>query len=312
MQAKEKQKTRPIIGLGLGSGAMRGLAHIGVLQVMEENHIPIDLMSGCSMGAVVGGIYCCGVDPFNLEKLSLHMDQRQLIDVTVPRIGLLRGKQIQSILMTLTQNKDFSQTRIPFYVLATDIEQCQPVILQDDKLHEAIRASISIPGVFHPHIHMGRKLVDGGVIERVALDVLHQNGADITIGVDVGYRGEPRKRVENVLEIIMAAMEIMDWEMNRQKVFRADFMIVPNVRDVNPATLDDAKRCIERGREAAIAAMPEIKYLINEKCKEMGMQPLFPDEDIQQDFAEIQDERLEYAKPTKGQTLQDIPSQSEA
>lgn len=305
-----QQQKRPVIGLALGSGAMRGLAHIGVLQVMEENDIPIDMMSGCSIGSVVGGIYCCGADPFRLEQLALHLDQRTLLDITVPRTGLLRGRQIQSILMTLTQNKDFSQTLLPFYVLATDIEQGCPVILQQGKLHEAIRASISIPGVFQPHHYMGRKLVDGGVVERVPLDILHQNGADITIGVDVGYRGEPRARVDNVFEIMMAAMEIMDWEMNRQKVFRADFMVVPDVRDINPATLDDANTCMDRGREAAIAAMPQIKRVINEKACAMGMQPLFPADDIRQDFQEIAREQLDYAKPTKGQTLQDIPAQS--
>lgn len=301
---------RPKIGLGLGSGAMRGLAHIGVLQVMEENKIPIDVVSGCSIGSVVGGIYCCGVQPKRLEQLALHLDQRTLMDVTVPRSGLLRGRQIQSVLMTLTQNKDFSQLNIPFYVLATDIQQGEAVILQEGKLHEAIRASISIPGVFQPHLYMNRKLVDGGVVERVPLDVLHQNGADITIGVDVGYRGEPRTRVENVFEIMMAAMEIMDWEMNRQKVYRADFMIAPDVRDINPATLDDAQRCIERGRDAAIAAMPEIKRIINEKAVSMGMAPLFPPEDIQQDYQEISEESLSSAKPTKGQSLEDIGLQA--
>lgn len=257
------------IGVALGSGAMRGLAHIGVLQVFMERGIAVDLVAGTSIGSVIGAFFCCGDDMKLIGKLFETLDERKYLDFIPPRQGFVKGDQIQLLVKTLTHDCDFADLKVPLNIIACDLDNNCAAVLDSGKVHEAVRGSISIPGVFVPHVYQGMRLVDGGVIDRVPVTQVHRMGADFTIGVDVGYRGTPSK-ADSLLEIIYHAYELMDWELTQQKTQNADFTITPELTDVDPTSLTDAHKAIERGREAALAALPELEEKMAQRQRELA------------------------------------------
>ncbi|MDR2514324.1 MAG: patatin-like phospholipase family protein [Christensenellaceae bacterium] len=251
-------QAEPKIGLALGGGAFRGLAHIGVLQVFDEAKLPVRLVSGCSMGALIGGLYCSGMDMRLLERYVYTLDERSLADVILPRQGLLAGARIEGILRTLTGNKSFAQMKIPFSALAVDIERGELLSLSEGPIWQAIRASISIPGVFRPLRLGGRLLVDGGVLCRVPTDAVRAMGADFIISVDVSYHGG-FVPCDGLSSIIMQAFAVMEWALIKEKVVTSDVNIAPDLLHINMASILQAEDCIEIGRQAARAALPAIE-----------------------------------------------------
>jgi NTE family protein len=181
-------KSKVKIGYALGSGGARGLAHIGVLKVLEEHGIRPDIVAGTSMGSIIGALYSGGLTPGEIEKLALGLDWRKLlnlVDVTLPISGLLKGNRVVSLLRSIIGEMTFSQLKYDFASVATNIINGEQVVLHDGSLIEAIRASISIPGIFTPVAVAGRYLVDGGLINTVPVSVCRDMGADYVIGVNV-------------------------------------------------------------------------------------------------------------------------------
>lgn len=254
------------IGLALGSGSAKGFAHIGVLQVLLENGIPVHMVTGSSMGAIIGSIYAVGTDLYMLQKYIGAIETRSYIDMVLSKSGFLAGEKLKELVRLFTHNKSFDQTSIPFACVATDIETGEVVVLDSGRLCDAVRASMSIPGVFVPVRHDGRLLVDGGVIERVPCLPLRAMGADIIIGVDVGYRGgrRPVPQKESVAAILESCVGIMQWEITKLRTEGADLMICPEVSSVEGIGTERAQYCIEQGRLAAEAALPRIRELLND------------------------------------------------
>jgi NTE family protein len=254
----------PKVGLALGGGAFRGLAHIGVLQVFNEAKIPVHLVSGCSMGALIGGLYCSGMDMRLIERYVYTLDERSLADVILPRQGLLGGARIENILRTLTGNKSFAQMKIPFSALAVDIERGELTTLTEGPVWQAIRASISIPGVFRPLRLGDRLLVDGGVLCRVPTDAARAMGADFIISVDVGYHGG-FVPCDGLSAIIMQAFAVMEWALIKEKIITSDINIAPDLLHINMVSIAQAAECVEIGRKAALEALPAIQEGIAKK-----------------------------------------------
>ncbi len=256
------------VGLALGAGSTKGFAHIGVLQVLEENRIPVDMVAGCSIGAIVGGVYAAGTDLRLLGKLVSSINVREYFDFSIPTSGgFLKGGKLQELIRVLTHDDTFADTRIPFYCVAVDAQSGELVVLSSGKLHECIRASMSIPGIFQP-VHLdGRIYMDGGVIERVPSKMLRDHGADVVIGVDVGFRGGSAQTEDmNAYDALNRALELMQWENARMRQKDADIMVVPNVRFVKGRfQTDKAEDCILEGRRAAIEALPQIMSLLKKK-----------------------------------------------
>ena len=176
------------IGYALGGGAARGLSHIGVLKVLDEHGISPDIIAGTSIGAIVGALYAGGYEPSEIEQLVLGLDWKKLVylvDMTLPLSGLLQGKRVVSLLKSILGDLTFSQLRCDFACVATDIINGEQVVLRDGSLIEAVRASISIPGIFTPVAIKGRYLVDGGLINAVPVSVCREMGAEYVIGVNV-------------------------------------------------------------------------------------------------------------------------------
>ncbi len=263
------------VGLALGAGGVKGIAHIGVIQVLEENGVPIDIISGSSAGAIIGAIYASGTDLCMLGKFISSVNSREYLDMALPRSGggLVKGERMQELVRLFTHNKTFEETVIPFLCIAVDVETGELVTFsREKKLHECVRASMSIPGVFVPVRIDGKLCVDGGVLERVPCIPLREAGADVVIGVDVGYRGEIRPINQPTMRnIIDNTLEIMRWEIARLRLQEADIMLCPRTFGfMHGFSTENTVECIAEGRRAALEAMPKIKALLEKE----GIKPV--------------------------------------
>jgi len=181
---------RPLVGLALSSGGARGAAHTGVLKVLEEHGVPIDIIVGTSMGAMVGGVYAAGV---SIEKIEEEWLKTDIVRVaksflpTFPLHGWSSGSTIYRALQNLVGDVRIEELPIKFAAVATDIETGEEIVIQEGLLVDAIRASSSVPGLFVPAEVNGRFLVDGGLVNPLPVDVARRLGAEVVIAVDVGY-----------------------------------------------------------------------------------------------------------------------------
>ncbi|MDR0928271.1 MAG: patatin-like phospholipase family protein [Oscillospiraceae bacterium] len=258
----------PKVGLALGAGAFRGLAHIGLLDALEKHHIPIDMIAGTSIGSLVGAAYASGMTPGEMEEYAVTLKETQYYDIGIPRQGLLAGKRLQTMVEELTEGKTFADTRIPLRICACDFESMEAVVIDEGPLHEAVRASVSIPVVFVPFPWHDRLLVDGGVLGRVPTAECRAMGADIVIGVDVGYRGQ-YVAAGGFIDNMIHTFDMLEWQIARQLTSDADLLIAPDVVDINPARIGNrAEECIQRGRAAAEEAIESIRTLIARATEE--------------------------------------------
>ncbi len=169
---KKKSKRFPTIGLALSGGSARGLSYIGFLKVLEKNKIPIDYVAGTSIGAVIGAFYCAGMHAKEMEDIVTKTDWSSLMDFTCEYTGLLDGKKIEDFIREKLPVKTFEDLYIPFAAVAVDVNTGEKIIFNKGDVAEAVRASLSIPGVFTPMKIGNRILVDGGVMDPIPIDVL--------------------------------------------------------------------------------------------------------------------------------------------
>ena len=250
------------LALALGSGSARGYAHIGILQVLSK-YFSFDIITGSSMGAVIGACYCCGCDMDLLEKIASQFSQSKLWDVAIPKKGFVKGEKIQELIKLFTKNKSFDEIDTPLGIVACDISSGNAKVFCEGKIHEAVRASMSIPGVFVPYRLDGTLYIDGGVCQRVPVKAAKEMGADFVIGVDVGYSGESRPEPQNILETIVYAIDMMGWESTKQHLDQeADYVIAPRALHLSSFAFSQASEFIKTGREAAEAALPDIQKLL--------------------------------------------------
>jgi NTE family protein len=176
------------VGYALGGGAARGLFHIGVLSVLEEYGIRPDIIAGTSMGSIIGAMYASGLNTDDLKHIACNINWKQIVRltdiVTLPKSGLIQGKRIVALLTSILGDINFSQLKCKYAVVAADLYTGQEVIYTEGSLIEAIRASISIPGIFTPVFYRGRYMVDGGLINVVPVNVCRELGADFVVGVN--------------------------------------------------------------------------------------------------------------------------------
>lgn len=175
-------------GLVLGGGSARGLSHIGILKVLEKNNLRPDYVSGTSIGAAIGALYCTGMSPEYMKNLCLTTEWQELLDFTVPKTGILAGNKVESLIARLTNNCSFSDLVIPLRVVATDLISAKKVVFSEGNLAKAVRASISIPGIFSPVVIDRHELVDGAIVDPVPVDVVRGMGAEIVVAVDLGLQ----------------------------------------------------------------------------------------------------------------------------
>lgn len=250
------------LGLVLGAGAARGFAHIGVLEVMFEHRIPVDIITGTSIGALIGGLYATGTDIYFMESYAKKIDLSRFLDFSLRDGGIVRGRRIEGLLRILTGNKSISQLNIPYACAAIDAVTGKSITFSEGGLYEAIRASISMPGIFAPYEINGEHYIDGGTLERMPIRAARDLGADIIVAVDVSWRGQERDVPKNSIQAMQAALSIAGWYISSENEKAADILIAPDVYKTNPFSSKECEFCIGQGRAAAEQAIPQIEALL--------------------------------------------------
>ncbi|HHY09702.1 MAG TPA: patatin family protein [Firmicutes bacterium] len=252
------------VGVALGAGAARGLANIGVLQVLEEHKIPIHAVAGTSAGALIGVLYAAGADLKLLAKMADEMVWNDLVSFTITKWGLVSSDKIHQMMRLLTQEKRFEDLNIPTAVVATDLATGKEVVIDSGLAADGAQASMSIPGIFVPVQLNGRTLVDGALVDRVPVQVCRNLGADFVIAVDVGV-GPLRSKLRNLSDVIINSIDILQHQVVKSNPVGGDIVLNPDLGNVTFTQLNRAGEIIEKGREVALANIDEIKRLIGLK-----------------------------------------------
>jgi NTE family protein len=251
---------KPKVALVLGGGAARGFAHVGVLRVLEQEKIPIDMIVGTSVGSLIGAIYASNPNSFELEWTSFELEKDDIFDFSIlsSATGPVKGDKLEKFVTKKISVQNIEQLKIPFFAVAADLNTGEPVVFSSGPISKAVRASCSIPGVFTPLLYNNRQLVDGGVLGSIAPEIARQNGANLVIVVSVG-KSVQNKETGNIVEITLQAIAIMSNKIDSYKSKEADVLISPEVGDVGTMDFSQKKRCMKAGIDAAQKAIPEIK-----------------------------------------------------
>ena len=284
--AKEKLK----VGLALGGGGARGLAHIGVLKVLEKENIPIDLITGTSMGAIIGAVYALTKDisaiekntekyskisefnidlsfsekerkdkPFFLKKMSDFLKKGYILNLELTKKYINDGEGLRKVIEELVNNKTFEDTQIPFAVAAADLVKGEKIIIRRGKLFDALLASASIPGMFPPLILDKKILVDGGIVDVVPIEAAQSLGANFVIAVSVSQTIKKRDEFNNAVEILFRSDSITSSELRKLQLSFADVVITPEVGRFHWSDFSKAEQCVREGEIAAQNTILELK-----------------------------------------------------
>lgn len=253
----------PKVGLALGSGGARGFAHLGVIKVLKEEGIPIDLIAGSSMGALVASFYGAGLDVDRLYKLSSVFKRKYYLDFTVPKMGFIAGKRVKELIRIFTHGKMIEELDIPIGIVATDLVSGEKVVFKKGPVAEAVRASIAIPGIFVPEKLDGRLFVDGGVVDRIPVSVAKEMGADIVIAVDVSHV-KFNSDITSIFDVIIQSIDIMQMELVANREVASDVMIRPRVEMYDSKAFTNIEEIIIIGEEEAKKHIDRIKQCIEQ------------------------------------------------
>lgn len=248
----------PRIGLALGGGAARGFAHIGVIQVLEENGIKPDLVVGTSAGSLVAALYASGKSGQEMTSMAQTMDEGSITDWAFPTRGLIRGEALARYVREQTGNKPIEAMKLPLGIVATDLDSGLPILFQRGDTGVAVRASSSVPAVFQP-VRIGtREYVDGGLVSPVPVRFARQMGAEMVIAVDISSPPDGNA-TGDVMKMLLQTFAIMGKSINQFELRDADIVVRPALAGVSSADFSARLRAIQAGREVAQRLLPEIR-----------------------------------------------------
>jgi NTE family protein len=285
------------VGLALGGGGARGLAHLGVLKVFEDANIPIDYLVGSSMGAIIAAMYAHTPDAQahirtftqffetqDYESLGLKyivpqtdqnsnflhqftqvLTKRIIINISQTRTGIIKSEKLENVIANLLPNIDIQETRIPLGIVVTDLNNGETKTLTSGNLRRAVTISASIPG-YIPPVAEGEKLyTDGGVSAPVPVEETYARGANFVIGVSVAMRQINPLQKPNLLDIIARTDTIRGLYLSEKQLARADIALHPDLADAHWSEFMRCNHFIEKGIEEAIRKLPEIKKQLRRK-----------------------------------------------
>ncbi len=287
---------RPKIGLVLAGGGARGAAHIGVLKYLEDHRIPVDLVTGTSIGAIIGGLYASGLSAREIETLMLEMDWEQALVDDVPRqdrsmqrkfredqfsipgtpgyqdgalkipSGAIQGQNVILALQGMTQHvahvTDFDALPRPFKAVATDIVTGEMVVLDKGNLAVALRASMGVPAFFAPIEVDGRLLVDGGITNNLPVELAQAMGADVLIVVDITSPMLPKAALGNLLTItdqLTRLLVVNNTQVQKARLTADDILLVPDLADFSAVDFSTAAGAIKVGEETIAAKQQALR-----------------------------------------------------
>jgi len=248
----------PRIGLALGGGAARGFAHIGVIQVLEEAGIKVDLVAGTSAGSLVAALYAAGRNGATLARLALAMDESAITDWAFPGRGLIRGEALARYVREQTGGKTIEQLPLPLGIVATDLDNGQAMLFQRGDVGAAVRASSAVPAVFQPVKIGTREYVDGGLVSPVPVRFARQMGAELVIAVDISSPPDGNA-TSDPFKLLLQTFAIMGHSINEFELKDADVVLRPRLTGVSSADFGARQRAIDAGRAAAQAALPALR-----------------------------------------------------
>jgi len=259
---------RKTLGLALGAGGSRGVAHIGFLQALEEEKIRADYVTGCSMGAIVGACYCAGVSPEQVKERALGLRLFEIASLNLNPMrssGLFRLNKARDILLEYLGEKKFDELDIPFRCVALDLIAGQITQLKEGVVVDCALASSSIPGAFTPTEIDGKLFVDGGILERVPVEPLKQMGAEVIVAVDVLGDLRGKEVSLNPVSVLLRCIDIMDTngtQRRREHSVGADLWLEPDLGAMDQYKVKDLQFAYDRGYEMGRANCQKIKELI--------------------------------------------------
>lgn len=256
------------LGLALGAGGSRGVAHIGFLKALEEADVKPDYIVGSSMGSVVGGAYAAGV---SLDLMKEAVFKLRLLDLVAPakqKGGVLGNSKMHALIKKYIGDVTFADLKLPFRCVAVDMLTQEVVEFSEGSVVDAIVASSSIPAIFHPVVKDGKRLIDGGVLERVPAMRVKKLGADVVVAVDVlGWR-KASEKIPGAIGVSLETFDIMDnhrtqaYHQKHKK--HIDFWLEPDLGDMSQYSVKQIKHAYEKGYELGKANVEAIKKALEE------------------------------------------------
>ena len=251
----------PRIGLALGGGAARGFAHIGVIQVLEEAGIRPQLVVGTSAGSLVAALYASGKSGTELAMLALGMDESAITDWVFPGRGVIRGEALARYVREQTGGLSIEKMKLPLGIVATDLDSGQAILFQRGDPGVAVRASSAVPAVFQPVKIGEHEYVDGGLVSPVPVRFARAMGAELVLAVDISSPPESQA-TGDAMRLLLQTFAIMGKSINHFELRDADVVLRPRLNGVGSADFAARQRTIMAGREAALAALPELRARI--------------------------------------------------
>jgi NTE family protein len=260
------RRQQPRVVLVLGSGGARGLAHVGVLQVLEQSKIPIDLIVGTSAGSIAGALYADNPNAAALRDLMSNATRKDFVNFSLLHIlnGPITGKALEQFLQTNMKANDFASLKIPFVAVATDLEKGEAYPITNGPIAPAVHASAALPPYFHSVSLDGRTLVDGGVTAPLAVEVARAYRPQVIIAVNVSGSLPPKMPGNSLSEVARSysiTLDVLE-EFNERD---ANVVITPDVGTNGTFDVSDKEGLFEAGSKAAISALPQIKKVLAEK-----------------------------------------------
>ncbi len=249
------------VGLALGGGSARGLAHIGVLKALQELDIKISLVAGTSAGSIIGALYAAGYSADEIAGLARGTSWRDLTHLVVPRISLVGHQRMERRLDELLRGQDFSQLDRPFAAVTTDLYSAEPVVLSEGNVARAVTASCSVPGIFPPVELDDKLLVDGGLVENVPVMTVRKMGADRVIGVDLYATVSGVQRIDNIIGTLMRSFEIMQRSQCLPHFQSADVCIGPDLAGESLIDLAKVDHYMGLGYDATMECKKQLLHL---------------------------------------------------
>lgn len=301
-QNETQEKNTPKIGLVLSGGGAKGLAHIGVLKVIDSLGVKVDYIAGTSMGAIIGGLYASGYSGKQLDSVFYEIDFDKLINDDLPRASkafyerdnsekyavtlpfdnlkiklpsaLSRGQNTYDLLSRLTLHvsdiNKFEKLPIPFFCIATNIETGKQLVLETGNLTQSIMASGALPSLFQPVKINEDVLIDGGVVNNYPIDELRAKGMDIIIGVDVQDGLLNRDELTSAPDVLIQINNFRTIKMMETKIKKTDVYIKPNIKDFNVVSFNEGDKIIEKGEIATLSKLNTLKKLAEIKSNTLN------------------------------------------
>jgi NTE family protein len=261
-------KIPPRIGLALGGGAARGFAHVGVIQVLEEAGIRPALVAGTSAGSLVAAIYASGKSGQQLQQVAETMEEATIADWSLPIFGrgLLRGEALARYVNGQVNARLIENMPLPLGIVATDLITGQDMLFQRGDTGTAVRASSAVPAVFQPVKITGRDYVDGGLVSPVPVRAARKMGAELVIAVDISSPPDANLAT-GTLDILLQTFSIMGKSINTFELRDADVVVRPVLAGISSSDFGARKRSIDAGRQAMLAALPQLRSAIAAKTR---------------------------------------------